>query len=61
MSERAPQRVRRVKQTASPFRFPCGHLEPGKSVERRLRLTEKAAWIHCRHCAVIALVVAGGR
>ena len=61
MSERGIQRSRRTRPTTSPFRFPCGHVEEGKSVQRRLRLTPKAAWIGCRQCPVIALVVDGGR
>ncbi len=37
--------------------FPCGHVESGDSVDRRTRATERAAWVRCRACNVIGLVV----
>jgi hypothetical protein len=39
------------------FRFPCGHVESGDSVDRRTRATERAAWVRCRACNVIGLLV----
>ena len=39
------------------FRFPCGHVESGDSVDRRMRATERAAWVRCRACNVIGLLV----
>jgi hypothetical protein len=40
------------------FRFPCGHVEDGDSVDRRTRVTERAVWVQCRACNVIGLLVA---
>lgn len=40
------------------FRFPCGHVEGGGSVDRRMRVTERAVWVRCRACNVIGLLVA---
>jgi hypothetical protein len=40
------------------FRFPCGHVEDGASVDRRARGTEHALWVRCQACNVVALVVA---
>ena len=37
------------------FRFPCGHVESGKSVDRRTRATGRAVWVRCRACNVIGL------
>ncbi len=39
------------------FRFPCGHVEGGGSVDRRMRVTERAVWVRCRACNVIGLLV----
>jgi hypothetical protein len=39
------------------FRFPCGHVESGDSVDRRTRATERAAWVRCRACNVIGVLV----
>lgn len=39
------------------FRFPCGHVESADSVDRCTRVTERAAWVRCRACNVIALLV----
>lgn len=44
------------------LRFPCGHVEGQRTVNRRLRTTERAAWVACRRCNLVTLVVAvGGR
>ncbi len=40
------------------FRFPCGHVEGGDSVDRRMRVTERAVWVRCRACNLIGLIVA---
>jgi hypothetical protein len=40
------------------FRFPCGHVEGGDSVERRTHITERAVWVRCHACNVIGLLVA---
>ncbi len=43
------------------FRFPCGHIEGRRTVERRIRANGTHAWVTCRRCGVIALVVADKR
>jgi len=53
-------RGRRRRARAPRLRFPCGHLEGQRAVKRRLRTTERAAWIPCRSCNLITLVVARG-
>jgi hypothetical protein len=40
------------------LRFPCGHVESERGTKRRMRTNERAAWIACRRCNVIALVIA---
>lgn len=56
---RGPARVTRLSER---FRFPCGHLEAQRSVQRRVRMTARHAWIACQRCGVIALVIdRGGR
>jgi hypothetical protein len=40
------------------LRFPCGHVESRRAVNRRLRSTERAVWIACRRCNVVALALA---
>lgn len=40
------------------LRFPCGHVESRRAVSRRLRSTERALWIACRRCNVVALALA---
>jgi hypothetical protein len=42
------------------LRFPCGHVEGQRTVNRRLRTTERAAWVACRRCNLVTLVVAVG-
>ncbi len=38
------------------LKFPCGHVEAGRSVAARLRLRGGRAWIACRRCNLIAVV-----
>jgi hypothetical protein len=38
------------------FRFPCGHVEAGTSIDARVRLRRSAVWVRCRRCNLIALV-----
>lgn len=53
------RRARRGRGRPSPrFRFPCGHVEGRSAVNRRLRITDRAAWVRCRSCNLVALVVA---
>lgn len=52
-----PGRARRTLR-APRFRFPCGHVEGRRPVNRRLRTTDRAAWVRCRSCNLVALVVA---
>jgi hypothetical protein len=40
------------------LRFPCGHVESERGTKRRMRTTERAAWIACKRCNLIALVIA---
>jgi hypothetical protein len=40
------------------LRFPCGHVESERETKRRMRTTERAAWITCKRCNLIALVIA---
>jgi len=47
-----------VRPRPSRFRFPCGHLDGWRAVSRRLRTSERAVWVRCRSCSVVALVVA---
>jgi hypothetical protein len=49
----APRRARAV----TDLRFPCGHLEPEQAAERRMRLRDRAVWVACRRCNVIAVTV----
>lgn len=44
--------------TRRDFRFPCGHVEDGASLDRRMRTTDRAAWVRCHTCNVIGLLVA---
>jgi hypothetical protein len=37
------------------LRFPCGHLEPRRSVARRMRIRDRAAWVACRRCNLITV------
>jgi len=50
----------RRRGAAPRLRFPCGHLEGQRAVNRRLRATERAVWIPCRSCNLITLLVARG-
>jgi head-tail adaptor len=45
------------RSTRSQFRFPCGHLEGEVTARDRMRRSRRAAWVPCRVCNVIALVV----
>jgi hypothetical protein len=38
------------------FRFPCGHVEAGTSIDTRVRQRGRATWVRCRRCNLIALV-----
>lgn len=52
MSRQTPRR-----RPASALRFPCGHLEPERATKRRLRTAERAVWVRCLRCNVIAMAV----
>jgi hypothetical protein len=47
----------RRRRPAAALRFPCGHLEPEPVTKRRLRRVERAVWVRCAHCNVIAIAV----
>ncbi len=38
------------------FRFPCGHVEAGTSIDTRIRQRGRGMWVRCRRCNLIALV-----
>jgi hypothetical protein len=48
-------------QTPERFRFPCGHIDGRRAVERRIHADGTHAWVTCQRCGVIALVVADRR
>jgi hypothetical protein len=43
------------------FRFPCGHIEGEAGVSRRLRARERAVWVRCAQCNVVAFAVEASR
>ena len=46
-----------IRPSARSMRFPCGHSEPEATAGRRVRATaERAVWIACGQCNVIAVV-----
>lgn len=45
------------RRAAAALRFPCGHLEAEGTTERRMRLRDRAVWVACRRCNVIAVAV----
>jgi hypothetical protein len=52
----SPKRVTTPSRTPRPaLRFPCGHVEPRRSVSRRMRVGATAAWVACRHCNLITV------
>ncbi|HUF92579.1 MAG TPA: hypothetical protein VMR23_09405 [Candidatus Limnocylindria bacterium] len=50
--------ARRAGTRAPALKFPCGHVQSAQAVGRRTRTTARAAWVPCRRCNLIALVVA---
>jgi len=46
------------RRRAPALKFPCGHVESPGAAARRTRTTGGAAWVACRKCNLIALVVA---
>ena len=58
---RAARDGRAIARRARPsprFRFPCGHVDGRRAVNRRLRTTDRGVWVRCRSCNLVALVVA---
>jgi hypothetical protein len=48
--------------SAKSMRFPCGHSEPERSAAGRVHArNDRALWIACPRCNVIALVCAPAR
>ena len=46
-----------TRASARSMRFPCGHSEPEASASGRIHsASERAMWIACRRCNLIALV-----
>jgi hypothetical protein len=37
------------------LRFPCGDLEPQRSVSRRMRIRDRVARVACRRCNLITV------
>jgi hypothetical protein len=43
---------------ATPLlRFPCGHVDRERTVERRARSRTSAIWVACERCNLTALIV----
>ncbi len=44
------------RRSGMRFRFPCGHVATGPSIDTRVRQRGRAMWVRCRRCNLTALV-----